>query len=482
MTERLYDLHSTSFDFNPGAALPFADIAALAAFDDRQIDDGGIAYTTTVRAPWTKRVVSPAPAGDGITIVPTASGDGAWYRTTLAHLSWTTQTLWYIDPALGDDENDGETDTTALATWAELERRWGSARLSGHYYVQILGDMPITDGIKLDRIKIAVSTEIHIKGTRTVLTTGTLSAVTQINRALGQHTQITIAGFDWAPYVGKAVRITKAGATYGATAWVQADLGAGVARVSSFTQTVDGVPGVTTVYSTTSTVQALANDTVEIVSQTVLGLIPRLDFGQGGNVSGRVSFEDFETVQTTTTVGVGAMGSSIYMLRCHIPFLGCASNVIVTSNACRIGRYNFLTLDGYAEIYGCLVYGNIGAAYNTNGITGDTLFTTGGSMTAYGNGMMIGNVGFVVTANPINTVVSGLVKLTGQLYGTTSNTVGIDLQAGSTLIAMTGYVTPQLVTGGAVNIDLHGATTKVWADLGTYFSAPNGARICPQLA
>ncbi len=278
MTERLYDLHSTSFDFNPGAALPFADIAALAAFDDRQIDDGGIAYTTTVRAPWTKRVVSPAPAGDGIR------------------------------------------------------------------------------------------------------------------------------------------------------------------------------------------------------------LIPRLDFGQGGNVSGRVSFEDFETVQTTTTVGVGAMGSSIYMLRCHIPFLGCASNVIVTSNACRIGRYNFLTLDGYAEIYGCLVYGNIGAAYNTNGITGDTLFTTGGSMTAYGNGMMIGNVGFVVTANPINTVVSGLVKLTGQLYGTTSNTVGIDLQAGSTLIAMTGYVTPQLVTGGAVNIDLHGATTKVWADLGTYFSAPNGARICPQLA
>lgn len=122
MSQKLYDLHSVPFDFAPGGTIALADVAALAAYDDSEVDAGGFAYTTTLRSPWFKLVISPAPAGDNITTVATASGDGAWIRIPNPR-AWKEEVVFYIDEVSGDDENDGLTPLTPLASLSELSRR-----------------------------------------------------------------------------------------------------------------------------------------------------------------------------------------------------------------------------------------------------------------------------------------------------------------------------------------------------------------------
>lgn len=212
MTIRLYDQHSTSFDFNPGASLPFADIAELAAFDDRQISDGGLAYTTSVRSLWIKRVVSPVPTTDGITIVATASGDGAWYRSTAPSLSWQSQATWYIDPAAGDDENDGSTTAAggsptyvgALATWAEYMRRTDGV-VSTNTTVTVLGAMA-EDIVGVLR-GAAANLEFLLVGTPTVLASGTVAAVSLPVPATNTRGVLSVTGI--ATFVGLEGKIVE---------------------------------------------------------------------------------------------------------------------------------------------------------------------------------------------------------------------------------------------------------------------------------
>lgn len=120
---KLYDFHSTPFDFQAGAFLKFATSAALADYDDRLVENGGVVFVESYRDYFQKVVESPAPAAASGTIVPTSTGDGGWYRLGIASPTWASQAAWYIDPAAGDDENDGNTTGTALETWAEFCRR-----------------------------------------------------------------------------------------------------------------------------------------------------------------------------------------------------------------------------------------------------------------------------------------------------------------------------------------------------------------------
>ena len=237
MTIRLYDQHSTSFDFNPGASLPFADIAELAAFDDRQISDGGLAHTSTVRSLWIKRVESPAPAGDGITIVATASGDGAWYRS-VASTSWQAQATWYIDPATGDDENDGETTATALATWREFCRRMPA--ISIPTTVTFIGST--IEELRGSFANGGSTASLTISGTPTVFASGgvTPDTSTFVDPIIATNTRGTItctnlirasdgAAIDFSVCVGKMVRSPSVSASGVFVAYVLANVG-GVAQ------------------------------------------------------------------------------------------------------------------------------------------------------------------------------------------------------------------------------------------------------------
>lgn len=101
-----------------------SDIEALSVLDDESLNDGGLVYVRSLRSYFQKYVVSPVPATDGITSVPTASGDGVFYRLEAPSPSWGYQSTWFIDPSGGDDENvGGPTADEALATWAEFARR-----------------------------------------------------------------------------------------------------------------------------------------------------------------------------------------------------------------------------------------------------------------------------------------------------------------------------------------------------------------------
>ena len=74
---KLYDLHSAPFDFQAGAFLKFATSAALADFDDREVENGGVVYVESYRDYFQKIVESPAPAASPNLIVPTSTGNAA---------------------------------------------------------------------------------------------------------------------------------------------------------------------------------------------------------------------------------------------------------------------------------------------------------------------------------------------------------------------------------------------------------------------
>ncbi len=102
--------------------LYFPTVASIGAYDDRGLASGVTGYEAETRSNWQKQVESPAPLGDGITIVPTKSGDGAWYRSTVPSPTWQWQQVWEIDAAAGSDTGSG-VPGSPLQTWTEFARR-----------------------------------------------------------------------------------------------------------------------------------------------------------------------------------------------------------------------------------------------------------------------------------------------------------------------------------------------------------------------
>lgn len=120
--------------------LLFDTIAQLANTDPNLSRSGQLAYTNSIRSYWTARPGDTTPA-DGITVVryQAVFGSGRWFRLEQADPSWLTQSTWYIDPALGNDESDGLTAGTALKSGEELARRIGTwGKLAIQVSVEIL--------------------------------------------------------------------------------------------------------------------------------------------------------------------------------------------------------------------------------------------------------------------------------------------------------------------------------------------------------
>ncbi len=202
---KLYDFHSTPFDFQAGAFLKFATSAALADYDDRLVENGGVVFVESYRDYFQKIVESPAPVAASGTIVPTSTGDGGWYRLGIESPSWSSQATWYIDPLTGDDENDGNTTDTALATFAEFDRR----------VTMVL--VPMTVTILSDTTENLVGTfetspgtldtaYLIVKGTPVVLTSG-LGTFTAHTSGTNDRNTVAVAGVaDFADYEGYFLR------------------------------------------------------------------------------------------------------------------------------------------------------------------------------------------------------------------------------------------------------------------------------------
>ena len=201
---KLFDLHSTPFNFQAGGVLALANSAVLLAFDDRGVENGGIVYVETYRSYFQKILASPAPAQVADLIFPTATGDGGWYRLDVKSQTWRSQADWYIDPIHGGDQQSGAVGQP-LASWAEFERRVSSLAVSmtvtflSDYALPVLGDFHA----------LAAGLTLIIQGTPVVVaSTGAVTTYTDPIRTLGACAQGTMTSgiADFTAHVGLFLR------------------------------------------------------------------------------------------------------------------------------------------------------------------------------------------------------------------------------------------------------------------------------------
>ncbi|KKN37357.1 hypothetical protein LCGC14_0764180 [marine sediment metagenome] len=166
---------------------------------------------------------------DGITIVATSSGTGRWLRNQGGNIRWAKQLTWYVDADDGNDENDGNTDTTALATLSEYFRRVSGITIKGAVTIQMLTDS--SDAYVL--VNSETPEGITIQGIRTVVATGTLTNVQAYNYVPGaaQRGEITDTSMDFSTHVLRRIILTS-GASVGAYAWIIKDLGSNSCVIS----------------------------------------------------------------------------------------------------------------------------------------------------------------------------------------------------------------------------------------------------------
>lgn len=185
----------------PGSLVSVETIAA--ASSSRLVDvnavgmlDGTLAWVASVSATWVLRLDS-ALTPDGITVVDALGVAGAqWHRLESDYVFFEKQAVWHIDPAVGDDENDGLTALTALATFAELIRRWqfDQAELLQNTDVFIRSDLdPVLDARTRVAVTVGQSAYLRIIGVPTTVYTSNASAATQTNAATNTQFNITDA-------------------------------------------------------------------------------------------------------------------------------------------------------------------------------------------------------------------------------------------------------------------------------------------------
>jgi hypothetical protein len=233
------------------ADITVATIQALADIHVAELEDGCWAFVDSVRAYFALLKNSGAVA-DGITIIvpnagsPIAGAAGArWFRqATVDDAAWLDQAQWHINAVTGNDQNDGATSLTALQTWAELRRRLGIGPITHMTTVTIESDLPLSDPIIIDFEidRTLIEGGLIVQGTRTVLHSGTFTAVAPYVPATNTPGSITDAALpvSWTAsgLVGKLIVLTGRPVTDPLigppTGYVAVDLGAKTARFSPF--------------------------------------------------------------------------------------------------------------------------------------------------------------------------------------------------------------------------------------------------------
>jgi hypothetical protein len=159
---------------------------------------------------------------------------------------------YYIDSVHGNDNNPGTSLQKPLKTWAQLQTIFGqwttiqceSPTVTIHLlsaallptdpitFFNFLGSQVNSNGVP----SLGSGLNLTIEGQPIVLSTQTLASVINEVPASNIPNQITVTGFVWTPYIGKAVVVAN-GPNAGSRAFVAADLGGGTAQVSEW---VDG--------------------------------------------------------------------------------------------------------------------------------------------------------------------------------------------------------------------------------------------------
>lgn len=350
----------------------------------------------------------------------------------------STQAAWYIDPAAGNDANDGLTSGTAIATWAELGKRVNGKRIAQETIVHLLNDSPASDPIYLD---ICIDTAgvnpagfFAITGVSGVVATPRVgTAATALNTATNARPTLTApAGAPLSP--GGLVRCND-----GSFHWVHKSTGL-VATLDAGCQ-VDLVPPAfvfpvatiapTTTYDEWRLPRAYAGliRVTQYRSGTAYLLIDALDLGADGAV------DLFEP--TAPTLGFAVMtrcrvrslssgfigGAGWYALKCYFDYL----NVQSPANN---GFFNWCTVRA-VEVYA-----------GSSSLFADCIFaaTAGGSRYNEALKLMPGATCMVQNSGFFDGALNGVVlapfanlEAAGAFYGDNNAGSGVLLGAGARL-------------------------------------------------
>jgi len=217
-----------------------ANLATLALVNDALYNNGTRVFVNTLKDIYVLDK-SATQGSNGNTIVSTLSGSGRWFREIIKNPAWSWQPNWYVDASIGNDENDGYTSLTPVKSLSEIGRRLGRGGQSYAYNVYMLtdqdpNDIPVFDFSLRDGYSngaVAPRTRLLIKGTRTTLTSGTISATNDWLPSSNRSTEVTATGITWANYIGKYIYITGGTATnVGSGAFIMKDLGANTIRTT----------------------------------------------------------------------------------------------------------------------------------------------------------------------------------------------------------------------------------------------------------
>jgi hypothetical protein len=214
-----------------------ANTSALGVVDDTAIDNGSVVSMLSVKNLWFLDKNSTL-STDGITVIATNSGTGRWIRMIQSHLSWRKQAAWYIDQASGDDENDGSTAGTALASHEEFQRRVADEDQPIDVDMVVTFTSDYTGDIE-NTVSVSQVTQygsITYQGQRTVIFSGTVTAVTPwaTGTTAGTFSDSALAtSFTSSGGLNKLCVLTS-GTNSGAASWLTRETVAKTIRYSGF--------------------------------------------------------------------------------------------------------------------------------------------------------------------------------------------------------------------------------------------------------
>jgi hypothetical protein len=272
---------------------------------------------------------------DGINVL--SATVGRWIRLIVGLYEFQTQTVWYVDPAAGNNENDGLTPGTAIRD----DKEW-CARTDGEFCsdVGINCTMRLVGAVWPHRFNYAVRqrgpgsfNQFFVIGQQAVVRAGSCTAPsTQPNQTTEYATITDAAVVSWAANVGQLVV-----AANGASGWVMADLGGGAARISGWLSPGGG-----------SMPAPPAGTTYNVVTVTQIGV--------NTSPNSPLNTLYFQDIQLVT--GLRSMSPLMGFLRCKVTAaqVGGAGAVLLTNCLINTGTWRLSDDQFNAAITNACVY------------------------------------------------------------------------------------------------------------------------------
>ena len=313
------------------------------------------------------------------------------------------RTEWHIKAATGSDYATGESEATALATWAQLATRLGHLQLRAVTVVYIYGNLGAGDGIVIPAIGDGGSITVRrVAAASTIVATGTLTGVTAPTG--NTPATITDTSINFATHVGRRL-LTTSGANAGASLFIARNLGSGVAEFAR-AQALDPAGTIDVTLDVGDSYQLeYMPDAVSIrFPFTISGAAP------AGTTTARVILWDLALDEDSS-------------VRMHAPNLGGVD--AVAFYGCTMGQ-----IDGTYTAVGCSF--PLGMTWSTGEqklfsclVRGSPTIGRGASSTWSGDTLVSGGAGAHV---------AGDLKFTGDVRLGNSSSIGLTVDIGGTVV------------------------------------------------